>query len=74
MMRTWISFVHDLDPNNHGLDYLPYWPQYDEAANGKVFYMNGTLDNTTNFHVEEDTYRQAPIKYINDHVPQFYGQ
>ncbi|KAF8846650.1 alpha/beta-hydrolase [Acephala macrosclerotiorum] len=48
MSRSWISFVHDLDPNNHGVRGVPKWPEYSKSPSNIVFRANGAeveLDN-----------------------------
>lgn len=35
MSRMWTSFIHDLDPNNHGLPGYAQWPKYN-ITNGGV--------------------------------------
>lgn len=64
IMGTWISFVYNQDPNQHGLK-LPYWPQYDQNAK-KMFLFKETGPN-----VITDTYRSEQMDYINkirDHI------
>ncbi|KAL4993601.1 Alpha/Beta hydrolase protein [Aspergillus recurvatus] len=60
--RMWASFVTDLDPNGHGVNDIPQWPQY------------STWDSPSNFvfrlprnesYVEADDYRVDGIAYLN---------
>lgn len=61
IMSTWISFIHDLNPNNHGLD-LPNWPQYNQGSK-KLYHFQETGPN-----VITDTYRTAPMNFINQNA------
>jgi cholinesterase len=56
MSRSWISFVHDLNPNNHGVEDVPQWPEYSESASNFVF----RVDNST---VEADTWRTEQLDF-----------
>ncbi|KZM19098.1 uncharacterized protein EKO05_0010233 [Ascochyta rabiei] len=63
--RSWISFVHDLDPNAWpGRDgVVPLWPQYSvEDPSDFVFEVNATS------HVEADTWRGEGIEIINQNA------
>ncbi|OAL52234.1 cholinesterase [Pyrenochaeta sp. DS3sAY3a] len=64
MVDSWVSFVHDLDPN-HGnkAKHFPKWPKYNEKS------MNIVLDEQ--LYLERDDYRQEGIQYINDHLLEF---
>lgn len=61
-MGTMISFAYTLDPNNHGFDDIPEWPEYDN--NAKQMYQF----SETGPSVIEDTYRQEAMQYINDNA------
>ncbi len=59
MMRAWVSFVNDLDPNGHGLKGEPEWPKYDAAnATNIVLRRQGRT-------LEPDTFRKEGIAFIN---------
>ncbi|RFU24780.1 hypothetical protein B7463_g11561, partial [Scytalidium lignicola] len=64
--RSWISFVHDLTPNHHGLKdpNLPTWPVY-SAANPRniVFREGGSF-------IEKDDYRQEQLAFWGTIWPQ----
>ncbi|KAF4831677.1 Lipase 1 [Colletotrichum tropicale] len=62
MSASWISFVHDLDPNTRvsGTG-LPLWPQYGKEANSIVFNGYGSW-------VEADTYREQAVQFIIDNI------
>lgn len=54
--RSWISFVHDLDPNNHGLRGIPRWPNYSRSRSNFVFKVG-------NNHIEKDDWRVPQLKF-----------
>jgi cholinesterase len=54
--RSWISFVHDLDPNHHGIPAVPAWPEYSRSKSNFVF----RVDNST---VEDDTWRTDELAF-----------
>jgi hypothetical protein len=57
MSRAWISFVHDLDPNNHGLTHtVPHWPDYSMSLQNFVFRVNDSV-------VEDDDWRLEQLEY-----------
>jgi carboxylesterase type B len=62
MSRMFISFVHDACPNNHGLEGVPYWPEYGSGQENFVFKTNGSW-------VEKDDYRVPQLEYWNDIWP-----
>lgn len=70
--RSWVSFVHDLDPNSFRkydtkFRNEPLWPLYKDGAKQLLF----DADNGT--RVEIDDYRAAAIKLINDH-PEMWSR
>ncbi|KFZ00544.1 hypothetical protein V500_01023 [Pseudogymnoascus sp. VKM F-4518 (FW-2643)] len=56
MSRSWISFVTDLDPNNHGVPHMPHWPEYSRSPSSFVF----RVDNNT---VEVDDWRSEQLEF-----------
>jgi acetylcholinesterase len=60
MSRAWVSFVVDLDPNNHGLKGIPRWEDYTSRVHGAGFVFQ--LDNLT---METDDYRHDGIELLN---------
>ncbi|KAH8155183.1 uncharacterized protein LAJ45_00192 [Morchella importuna] len=54
--RSWISFAHDLDPNNHGIQGAAKWPEYKYSASNIVFNSNRT-------YVEKDDYRKEQLNF-----------
>jgi acetylcholinesterase len=62
MTRSFISFVHDLDPN-YSTDNLS-WPRYNDEKVNLVF---GDVP-----HIENDTFRHDAIKFINQHPLEWY--
>ncbi len=57
MVSAWISFIHDLTPNHHGIKGEPEWPQYATNATNMVFKRQGRK-------VEEDTWRKEGIAFL----------
>ncbi|SPO04163.1 related to triacylglycerol lipase II precursor [Cephalotrichum gorgonifer] len=61
MTRMWVSFVHDLDPNNHGVPSVDSWPLYNATGGyGDNFYFHPTEVGT-----QPDTLRLAGTTFIN---------
>jgi hypothetical protein len=59
MMRAWIAFVNDLDPNKHGLEGEPAWPKYSSAnATNMLLRRQGRS-------LEPDTFRKDGTAFIN---------
>jgi carboxylesterase type B len=61
--RAWVSFVHDLTPNNHGLQGIATWNPYATSSSGQNFVIA-----LNNFSTELDTFRSAGIGVINSAV------
>jgi hypothetical protein len=62
MDSSWISFIHDLDPNAwrsvwNGTEAL--WPKYDVAKPRNIVF-----DANATSYAEDDTYRSAGMKLI----------
>ncbi|GAA6040147.1 hypothetical protein JCM8097_002053 [Rhodosporidiobolus ruineniae] len=53
----WVSFIHDLDPNGHGIADTPTWPAYAQNATNFVHRRHGSV-------VEVDDYRKEGIAFI----------
>ncbi|GAA6022853.1 hypothetical protein JCM11491_007019 [Sporobolomyces phaffii] len=64
MTSQWISFIHDLTPNNNAINGSVEWPNYQESPQNFVFRRNGSW-------VEPDTYRAEGIAYINSIASEF---
>ncbi|GAA5824316.1 hypothetical protein JCM5353_007021 [Sporobolomyces roseus] len=64
MTSQWVSFIHDLTPNNNGIEGSPQWPSYQEGPANFVHRRNGSW-------VEPDTYRSEGIAYINEIAAEF---
>ncbi|PYH92802.1 alpha/beta-hydrolase [Aspergillus ellipticus CBS 707.79] len=64
LQATWISFAATKDPNHHGLDWIPQWPEY--SVSQKNFVYNATLENTLNLHVEADDWRETQMQWWID--------
>ncbi len=70
MSRSWVSFVHDLDPNSfrkEGTEFenVPLWPQYGGDAQQLLF------DADVGTRTETDNYRSDGIGLINDNSEQW---
>ncbi|KAH8805237.1 Alpha/Beta hydrolase protein [Xylogone sp. PMI_703] len=63
MSRMWAAFVHDLNPNHHGIEGVPRWPQYSERAQNIVF----RADQVT---IEKDDYRAPQFEFWNTLWPE----
>ncbi|RDW80939.1 carboxylic ester hydrolase-26 [Coleophoma crateriformis] len=66
MSRMWVSFVHDLNPNGHGLPGYPVWPQYN-AKTGGVGY-NYVFDANVTSYVEADDWRTPGMAFIAENA------
>lgn len=62
---TIISFVRNLEPNSHGLEDVPFWPEYTaEKLETYRFLESGP-------EVIQDDYRVERMQYINNHPDAF---
>ena len=69
--KTWVSFVHDLDPNSWRKDNanVADWPKYSlEKPEDFVFEVNKTSGP------EADTWRKEGIDFINQNALAVYGR
>ncbi|RFU73912.1 hypothetical protein TARUN_8293 [Trichoderma arundinaceum] len=57
--RSWVSFVHDLDPNNHELrdPNLPKWPKYNSRHPQNIVFREGGS------FIENDDYRKQQLAF-----------
>ncbi|KAL5044497.1 hypothetical protein BDW71DRAFT_100745 [Aspergillus fruticulosus] len=60
--RMWASFVTDLDPNGHGVNDIPQWPQYSASDSPSNFVFRLPRYES---YVEADDYRVDGIAYLN---------
>ncbi|KAH7013362.1 Alpha/Beta hydrolase protein [Ilyonectria destructans] len=68
--RMWISFIHDLDPNNHGIRGVDKWPVYNATGGyGENFHLTPKT-----FGVTPDTFRLAGTIFINSVALEQYGR
>lgn len=58
IMGTWISFIHNQNPNHHGMD-LPHWPQWDKKSKKMYHFQESGPD------VIIDTYREKQMEFMN---------
>ncbi|KAK3669765.1 hypothetical protein LTR78_010338 [Recurvomyces mirabilis] len=68
MSRSWVSFVHDLNPNGHGVPHVPKWPAWqieNSAEVGSSFVFVAKANDSRSAYVELDTYKLAQTRYIN---------
>lgn len=61
--RAWISFISDLDPNDHGMEGIPYWNPYSIIPSGENFVIA-----LNNFSTEADIYRLDRMNFINSAI------
>jgi len=73
MSRMWASFVHDGDPNGHGLSGYEDWPAYDTIAGGGVG-VDYFFDANTTSRPEADSWRAEGIAYLNRLWKDVYGR
>ncbi|KAI8650137.1 hypothetical protein LRP88_14782 [Fusarium phalaenopsidis] len=68
--RMWISFINDLDPNNHGIRGVEKWPMYKAGGGyGENFYFNPNGSS-----VQPDTFRLAQTTFMNSVTREQYGR
>lgn len=70
IMSCLVAFVNDLDPNAHGIDNLPNWPQYKWGV--------PAIGQEKLYHFTEpkvdlipDGFRRAAMQYLNDNAESF---
>ncbi|EXJ96405.1 hypothetical protein A1O1_01531 [Capronia coronata CBS 617.96] len=71
MDGSWISFVHDLNPNvwrNVWKGDEAFWPEY--SVDGSVI----VLDTNVTVHTEPDIWREAAINLINDNSAGIFNR
>jgi carboxylesterase type B len=82
MSRMWISFIHDLTPNNHGLTMyngtsIPQWPVYADTASDAAegYGTNYLFDQATPglASCEQDSFRAEGIGYMNRNSAMLFG-
>lgn len=74
MDSTWVSFVHDLDPNSWRASYAwngteAMWPRYDLSNP-----LDYVFDANVSSFAEADTYRKEGMDLINAHAYDVYGR
>lgn len=81
MSKMWASFIATGDPNGHGVEGAPEWPEYMNGAGGKpVSGMGGygqdmvLQANGTGSYVEGDTYRAEGIAALNSMWGSVFGR
>ena len=65
MSRSWISFVHDLDPNNHKIAAVPYWPANNFGNPQNMMFR--TADNEGGSFIEKDDFREEQLRWWDGH-------
>ncbi|OTA01572.1 dipeptidyl peptidase 5 [Trichoderma parareesei] len=55
--RAWVSFIHDQNPNNHGLQNKPVWPRYDASKPQNIVFRAGAS------WIEKDDWRKEQLAY-----------
>lgn len=69
MSRAWTSFIHDLDPNGHGVPGVPHWPVYNNS-NPQDFVLDANATGLA--YAELDTYRASAINLIQSLNPTIF--
>ncbi|RDW91722.1 hypothetical protein BP5796_02887 [Coleophoma crateriformis] len=68
MSSSWVSFVHDLDPNQNGIHGALNWPKYaTQNPQHIVWAANGT-------YIEYDNFRAEGMKYMAQIAKSEYGR
>ncbi|KAH8900748.1 alpha/beta-hydrolase [Thozetella sp. PMI_491] len=69
MASSWVSFIHDLDPNTYASrpSNVEPWPRYD-LNDPKDFLFDANVTS----HAESDSWRAKGIKLINDNAVGIY--
>lgn len=59
MSRSWVSFIHDQDPNHHELQdpNLPKWPKYNSNNPQNIVFREGGS------FIENDDYRKQKLAF-----------
>ncbi len=57
LSRSWVSFVHDQNPNNHGLSAKPVWPKYCRSKPQNLVFKEGAS------YIEADDWRKSQLSY-----------
>ncbi|GME62228.1 putative carotenoid ester lipase precursor protein [Neofusicoccum parvum] len=65
IMSTWISFVNNLDPNEHGLADLPHWPTWGLEEKSMFKY------NEAGCEIIRDDFRETQMRFINDNAETY---
>lgn len=60
LMGSLIAFVNNLDPNGHGMEDVPAWPQYDSTDRSTMLWSE------TGVGIVADDYRKDAIAYLNE--------
>ncbi|KAF4450790.1 hypothetical protein F53441_6122 [Fusarium austroafricanum] len=68
--RMWISFIHGLTPNEHGISGVPKWPVYKAGGGyGENFYFNPNGSSP-----QPDTLRLAGTTFMNLNSADQFGR
>ncbi|PMD37135.1 alpha/beta-hydrolase [Hyaloscypha variabilis F] len=75
MSRSWVSFISDLDPNNHRIEAVnTTWPVYNATEGGGLgINMVFTVNVTQRSYIEWDSWRGEGIAFINENALEVYG-
>jgi triacylglycerol lipase len=74
MSRMWVSFIANLDPNEHGIQSLSKWPVYDISDGRGAQNMLFDTNITTLAYPERDTHRAEAIAFINSIAATQFGR
>ncbi|GAA6023879.1 hypothetical protein JCM10207_000513 [Rhodosporidiobolus poonsookiae] len=58
LTSQWVSFIHGLEPNSHGIADIPTWPNYQDGQENFVHRRHGSV-------VEKDDWREEGIEFIS---------
>lgn len=65
LMSTYIAFVNSHDPNTHGLQGLPTWPNWTPEGREMFMYKESGAE------IIRDDYREEAFRFINDNADTY---
>ena len=73
MSGSWVSFVVDQDPKDHGVEGVKQWPVYNSSLGGGLVINMVFTRNVTEQCIEWDSWRGGGINFINENRLGVYG-
>jgi carboxylesterase type B len=74
MTRSWVSFIADGDPNNHGIEASTKWPMYNSSQGGGLgINLVYTVNITNSSYLEWDSFRGEGIAFLVENALGVYG-